>query len=76
MEDQSANEFSWTIFFTVTGFSCLLFTMALKLLGGEHHPYFLYTGVGALVMAAIVWAANLLISLDDGKLKKKKRFTS
>ncbi len=76
MEDQSYSEFSWTSFFIVTGFSCLLFTLALKLLGGEHHPYFLYTGVGSLVMAAVVWAASLLIHMDEEKAKKKKRIIS
>ncbi len=69
MEERESNNFSWTIFFIVTGVSFLLFSLLMHLLVIPHANLFLKTGIVSTGIAVITSLAELLSS----KLSSQKR---
>jgi hypothetical protein len=73
MEDRDYNEFSWHTLFFVTGFSFILFNLAIKVLDGSHSALLLWIGTVSLSLGAITWLIKLALKPPP---RKKRKLTS
>lgn len=71
MEDKEQDSFQWTTLFFVTGFSFLLFSLAIKLLKGNYFREFLATALVSLSLGLIGWIGNKLLHADNKPGREK-----
>ncbi|MBN8688036.1 MAG: hypothetical protein J0M10_13510 [Chitinophagales bacterium] len=68
MTEREETEFSWSTMFLVTGVSGFVFSLALKLLDGQHSPLLLWIGG----IATGLWLTQFLINFIARTISGKK----
>lgn len=64
MEDKQLNEFSWTAFFLVTGFSFLAFAKIFQLLDRVQLPAFTWIGMISLLLGSLNSIRTLIMKTE------------
>ncbi len=70
LKDQDTNEFSWTTFFMVTGFSFMLFSGILSFLDDRYASYFIYAGMVTLLSGIVSWIARTTMVMAEHGRKR------
>ena len=65
-EEREMMRFSWPGFFAVSGISCFIFSMFLKVIEEENTPWLLIAGASSMVLAFFCYLSK------KQKLNKKK----
>ena len=61
MEEREMREFSWTGLFLVTGCCFFIFSAVMKMLEGEHVPFFTWIGLASLLLGTLSGISHLAV---------------
>lgn len=75
MDEKEMMNFSWTGRFLVTGFSCFLFSMMLKILDGDHSRFLVLTGTVTLILGLLNWAGRIMSTAASPKKERESSLT-
>lgn len=72
MKDKEQEGFQWITLFFVTGFSFLLFSLAVNILNGKYFSEFLITSIISLTLGSISFLVKKFISSENSKSERSK----
>lgn len=75
MDEKEMMNFSWTGRFLVTGISCFLFSMMLKILDGDHSRFLVLTGAVTLTLGLLNWAGRIMSTAASPKKERESSLT-
>ncbi len=73
MTPDQDKEFSWTMFFLVSGFSLFLFAAVLAFLKDPFADYFVYGGITSLFAGIIAWIVDFRLSPETPRPVNRKQ---